>query len=163
MCEKSFKEIAELAHHIHLEHSGIDSKKLKLATESRNANNSEFESIGKKGEGTNFICPDCFELFSSMDRLADHRKHIHKMQLTEDAQRKLKEMPKSGDKITPQCEKCKLYFVGLVICKIDNITLAACLSCYENHYGVNALRKLTIGTPDDTLDKMRKPIIEKND
>jgi len=163
MCEKSFKEIAELYHHIDFEHSGIDTATLEMATESRNANKSEFDGIGDEGRGTAFPCPECFELFSSLERIQEHRKYVHKMQLTKDAQKKLKEMPKAGDKIPPQCEKCKLYFMGLVICRMDNITLAACLSCYENHYGVNALRKLTIGTPDDTLDKMRKPLLEKND
>ena len=33
-----------------------------------------------------------------------------------------------------------------------------CMDCYEKYWGTYALAKLTIGTPNDVVNKVRKPV-----
>jgi len=121
------------------------------------------EYIGENAKegGTSLECPQCFEIFSVLDKLEEHRKASHKLQFTDGARKKLKELSTCDEENPPQCERCTRFFYGLVICKMDGDPKSVCLNCYENHFGVNALRRLTIGTPDDMLDTMRKPITLK--
>jgi len=58
----------------------------------------------------------------------------------------------------PICERCNRKFVGVIFTKINEKVTNVCFNCYENYFGKNALRRLTIGTSDDMIKKMREPI-----
>jgi len=158
LCPKEYIVLEELLHHMNLEHIGISSESLEESSKAREIKKQLGDYVGEnaKENGTSLECPECFEIFSELDKLEDHRKATHKMQFTEDAKKKLKELSTCDEENPPQCERC------LVVCKMDGNPQNVCFSCYENHFGVNALRRLTIGTPDDMLDTMRKPI-KKNE
>lgn len=160
ICPKKYHLLEELLHHLHLEHKGISPERLEESAKARETKKQLGEYIGKdaKYRGVSFDCPECYEMFSESDKLNEHRKTVHRMQFTEDAKKKLKELPEYDDDTPPQCEKCNKFFYGLVICKMDGKPMKVCFNCYEDHYGVNALRQLTIGTPDDILSTLRKPI-----
>ncbi len=157
-CPKEFDLLEDMLHHMELDHVGISSQSLDSATKARETKKQLGEYVGEGAKGVNFECPHCFEIFPSSDKVNEHRKTIHQMQFTKDAQKKLNELPAFDEKTPPECEKCKGLFCGLVICKMNGRTQSVCLNCYENYYGVNALRRLTIGTPDDILKKMKSQI-----
>jgi DNA-directed RNA polymerase subunit RPC12/RpoP len=156
-CIKKFEEFEELMHHMNLEHVGIDKKRLQYATQARETKKQLGDYVGKGPEGVSYECPECFEIFPDIEKVNEHRKAIHQQQFTKEAEKKLRELPSFDEKNPPQCEKCKRLFFGLVVCKMDGKAMSVCFSCYENHYGINALRRLTIGTPDYIIEKMRKP------
>ena len=160
ICPKEYTVLEELLHHMNLDHIGISSESLDESSKARETKKQLGDYVGEnsKEEGTSLECPECFEIFSDMDKLDEHRKAIHKMRFTSDARKKLKELSACDEENPPQCEKCTKFFYGLVICKMDGNPCSVCLNCYENHFGVNALRRLTIGTPDDILDTMRREI-----
>lgn len=161
LCPNKYNTLADLLHHMQLEHIGIDAKLLQEGTQARETKKQLGEYVGPDSKGVNFECPECFEIFSDFEKLNDHRKQTHKMQFTDAAQKKLKELPNFDENNPPKCEKCNLFFCGLIVCQIEGKAQNVCFSCYENYYGANALRGLTIGTPDEMIAKMRKPITKK--
>ena len=158
-CPKEFENKNELFHHITLEHIGLEPKLLDVATKSRETKKQLGDFVGENAPpGVSYECPECFEIFPGLEKLDDHRKSDHHMQLTEQAKQKLKNLPSMDKDNPPQCEKCNHWFYGLVVCMMNGKAISVCLSCYANHYGENALRRLTIGTPDNVLAEMRRPI-----
>ncbi len=158
LCPNKYNTPVDLWHHMQLEHKGIERKLLQEATHARETKKQLGEYVGPDAKGVNFECPECFELFSDLDKLNDHRKQAHKMQFTDAAEKKLKEFPHFDENNPPQCEKCNLFFCGLVVCSIEGKAWNVCFNCYANYYGENALRQLTIGTPDEMIVIMRKPL-----
>lgn len=153
-CEKSFAVKDELMYHVTLEHKGMSAETLQHATDSlvtkKQLGYSGFDLIKKGVE-----CPDCYNWFPSPEILQSHRKKIHNTMMTPEAVLKMKEIE---DIETPTCEKCNRKYLTLIICRMEGKPIGSCLNCYEKHYGQNALTKITIGTPDDMIAKMRKPI-----
>jgi len=80
------------------------------------------------------------------------------MMLTPEAEEKVKELDAEKP---PQCDRCHLYFYSIITSKIENKMQFVCIDCYEKYYGTNALEQLMIGTPDDIVTKIRKPIKKK--
>ncbi len=157
-CPKEFEELEELLHHLHLEHQGISSEMLKQATAAHQTKQQLGDYVGPNDRGVGFECPHCYEMFSGLQRLSDHAREIHKVQFAPDFLEKLQNMPKLDKDNPPICEKCHQKFLGLVTTKINSKVVHVCFTCYENHYGANALLRLTIGTPDDMIEKMKKPL-----
>jgi len=155
LCPKLFDYFEELMHHMTQEHVGMDSKSLEHATAARETKKQLGDYIEKESPGIGYECPECFELFSELDRLDAHRKKIHHMQFREDAAKKLKEF---DENTSPTCEKCHLKFLGLIIARIDGKAKSVCFNCYEKHYGLNMLQRLLIGTPEFMITKMRTPL-----
>lgn len=160
-CPKNFDYFQELLHHMKLDHSHIPSKILENATLARETKKQLGEYIAEGAKGIAFDCPECFEIFTDYEKLNIHRKKLHHMQFTDEAKKKLDNLPIFDENNPPQCERCAHLFLGLVICVIDGETVSVCLTCYEKHYGVNALRQITIGTPENILKKMREPLVIK--
>lgn len=158
LCEKEFQEFEEWKHHIELEHQGMSRELLQKATDAHQTKKELGEYVGTDKEGNAFECPHCFEMFVSLEKLQEHSKKEHNKFIDPIFLKKLQEMPHFNKDIPPQCEKCSLYFLGLVIAKINGAVKKVCFNCYAIHYGENALTRLTIGTPDETIKKMREPI-----
>lgn len=161
-CTKEFEELEELLHHLNLEHQGMSSDTLKEATAAHQTKKQLGDYMGPN-DGPNerrmgFECPHCYEMFSNLEKLSDHAKVVHQVQLAPDFLEKLQNMPKLDKDNPPICEKCHQKFLGLVTTKMDGIVIQVCFTCYENHYGANALLRLTIGTPDSMIEKMKKPL-----
>lgn len=158
LCPKSFENTEEAVHHILLEHKGISSKQLNLATEALAVKKQlgDYDDTEQKGNG--FECPLCFELFSDLSRLSEHGKKIHNAEFREEFLEKLKEMPEFNPNAPPICEKCKRKFMGLIVSSIDGKVMKVCFNCYEDHYGSNMLQRLTMGTPDEMVKKMKTPL-----
>ncbi len=157
VCEKSFDDVEEGLHHITSEHSGIPSDRLQRATDSLETKKQLGDAWWNSSKNT-FECPECYEPFPNSEKLNDHRKKVHDSQYTDAAALKVKEMEKFDEDNPPTCEKCNQKFLGLIVCKIDGVTLNACFNCYEEHYGPNMLQQLTLGTPNDIVEKIRKPL-----
>ena len=116
--------------------------------------------VKKDGTGACCDCPDCFEMFSDAEKLNDHRQITHNLQLTDEATQKLKEITDKSQDEAPKCDVCTKPFLGLIVCKMNGKPTGACMNCYENHYGPNALARLTIGTPDEMIKKMKTPLTQ---
>lgn len=160
LCPKTFQNVDEIKHHLTLEHRGMSQEHLSRGTAAQQTKKQLGDMLDKNGNATpNFDCPECFEIFPTVDKLDDHRKKIHNMTLTDEARDKLKKILESHEKKAPQCEVCRRRFLGLVVCKMNGKPVGSCMNCYENHYGPNALARLTIGTPDEMIKKMKIPII----
>lgn len=159
LCPKSFQISKEREHHLNLEHRGMSSFTLDCGSRAVETKKQLGEYINKDGEGGSLECCECFEMFSSIDRLNDHRKINHNMQLTDEAKAKLEKISKSSYQTAPNCEVCKKIFLAIIVCKINNKMVGVCLNCYENHYGPNALTHLTIGTPNEIIKKMKVPLV----
>jgi len=147
ICEKSFKVFDDLIHHLELEHKGIDSNLLEYGTEARET---------KKGVGME--CPECFEMFSSVERINEHTEKEHNKVIDPKFMIQMQKTIHNSSKTSPICQRCNRKFLGVVFTRIDNQILNVCLNCYEEYFGKNALARLTIGTNDDILQKMRIPL-----
>lgn len=160
LCPKSFQNIDEITHHLYREHRGISAETLNQATTAHAIKKQLGDYLKGDKTGVGFECCHCFELFSDLVTLQNHGRKEHNVDFDPNALKKLKEVSKlAGNKQHPRCEKCRREFFGLVISKIDGKMRQVCFNCYEGHYGPNMLQRLTIGTPDEMIQKMRKPIL----
>lgn len=159
LCPKKFQNKDEVKHHLTLEHRGMSNELLSMGTAALQTKKQLGDYIKEDGTGAGYDCPDCFEMFSNVEKLDDHRKINHNLQLTDEAKQKLKEITDTSKNEAPKCDVCTKRFLGLIVCKMNGNPTGACMNCYANHYGPNALARLTIGTPDEIIKKMKTPLI----
>ena len=159
-CEKKFPNFEDILHHIHLEHQAIDSALLEKATTARDIKKQIGDNIDPNNEGIGFECPRCFDQFSGIEKLIDHSKKEHDRELKPEFIEKMKKIRDASDngKVQPICQRCNKTFLAVVFTLIDNKVKNVCFNCYEDYFGANALARLTIGTNNDVLKKMREPI-----
>jgi len=159
-CEKDFANFDDILHHIRLEHQAIDSALLEKATRARDIKNQLGETVDPDAEGIGYECTECFEQFPSIDKLIIHGKKEHDRELKPEFIEKMKKIQDASNngKVQPICQRCNKTFLAVVFTLIDNKVQNVCFNCYEDYFGVNALVRLTIGTNDDVLKKMREPI-----
>jgi len=157
-CTKKYEDLEELGHHLELEHKGMPPEILQKAMASLATKNQLGDYLGPNNKGTAFECPHCFEFFSDLAKLEAHGKTVHELEFNPEFVDKLRSMRKFDENHPPICDKCHLEFLGLVTTKFDGVVVHVCFTCYEEHYGKNALTRLTIGTPDSMIEKMRKPV-----
>ena len=159
-CEKEFPNFEDILHHVQLEHQAIDSALLEKATTARDIKKQLGENIDPNAEGIGFECPGCFEQFSGIEKLIDHSKKEHARELKPEFIEKMKKMRDGSQngKVQPICQRCNKKFLAVVFTLIDNKVQNVCFNCYEDYFGANALARLTIGTNEDTLKKMRTPL-----
>ena len=158
-CEKVFANFEDLLHHLELDHIGMHSKLLQQATAARETKKQLGDYIDPTKKGVGMECPQCFELFSSLDKINEHAKKEHATELNPEFIKKMrKTIEATNNDSHPMCQRCHKLFLGVVFTRIDNKIQNVCLNCYEQYFGKNALSRLTIGTNDDVLDKMRKPL-----
>jgi len=155
ICPMEYNSHMDLFHHLDLNHKGIPTELLENGTKSRETKRSLGDYMDNSKKGTIFECCECFEIFPDSEKLCTHRLKQHNMMLTPEAEKKVKELDAENP---PQCNRCKLYFRSIITTKIENKMQFVCLDCYEKYYGTNALAKLMIGTPDEMVAQMRKPI-----
>ena len=143
--------------HIILNHKGMENSLLENATMARETKKHLGDYVDLNNKSVGIECPECFEIFSNIDKIGEHAKIEHARELKPEF---LAKMRKKMDSIHhPICERCKRKFVGVVFTKINSKVTNVCFNCYEKYFGENALARLTIGTPDDIVKKMRKPIL----
>lgn len=159
LCPKKFENVDEWAHHLSLEHKGLSKEQLSKAVEAHATKQQLGNYIDENAEGASFECPECFDIFPSIEKINEHRKKIHHLQFTDAAEDKLRKIHKQKEN-NPQCEVCTKLYCGLIVCVINAKTVASCFNCYAEHYGENALMQLTIGTPDQMIKKMRTPLMQ---
>jgi len=157
-CPKLFENTEDLFHHMELDHIGMDSKLLQEATLARDTKKQLGDYINDKDNGAGLECSRCFEMFSSIDKLNEHGKREHNHQLDPKFIEQLQSMIKSTTNTPPICARCNLKFLGLITTKIDKIVQHVCFNCYEKYFGTNALTRITIGTPDEMIIKLKKPL-----
>ena len=158
ICPKLFDNFEDLLHHLELDHSGMNAKVLDEATAARNTKKQlgNYVDINKKGVGVE--CPHCFELFSSVDNLVKHSKKEHDKELDLEFLKKLKDLISNNPDAPPICNRCHNRYLGLITTKINKEVQNVCFNCYEKYFGTNALTKITIGTPNDIIKRMRTPL-----
>lgn len=157
-CPKKYEVLEEALHHLELDHIGMSSELLAHATKSLQTKKQLGDYVAPDREGTAFECPHCFDFFSDLKKLEEHGKTVHKVQFNLEFLQKLESMNSYDKNHPPVCDNCNKEFLGLITTKIDGTVKNVCFVCYEGHYGANALNRLTIGTPDDMIEKMRKPV-----
>ncbi len=157
-CDNLFENFEDLMHHLELDHVGMDSKVLDEATTARETKKQlgNYVDINKNGVGVE--CPHCFEIFSGLDNLIKHAKKEHNKELDSQFLKKLKELIVNNPNAPPICNICNTRYLGLITTKINNEVQNICFNCYEKYFGTNALTKITIGTPDDIIKRMRIPL-----
>lgn len=154
-CDKVYSISEDLLTHINLEHTPISSKALEDSTKARENKKGLGNYMDDSKKGIIVECPECFEIFSKLDRLNKHRKTQHNMLLKTEAVKKLKDF---NAEEKPHCERCDLYYISIITTKIERKMQFVCMDCYEKYWGTNALAKLTIGTPDEMILKMKTPL-----
>lgn len=158
LCTNKYDELEDLMHHVKLEHVGISPELLDESTKSRETKKQLGNYVNQSSSKTGFECCHCFEIFSSVDKLSEHGRDIHNVEFNPGFFEKLQELKKLNEQTPPICEKCNKQYLGLVVTRMDNKVKNVCFNCYEDHYGANALLRLTIGTPDDMIIKMKIPL-----
>ena len=159
ICPNRYDELEDLMHHMNLEHVGISPKLLDESTKSRETKKQLGNYINQNNTKTGFECCHCFELFSSIDKLSEHGRVIHKVEFNPGFFEKLQELKKINEQHPPICQKCNKQYLGLVVTRMDGKIKNVCFNCYEGHYGANALLRLTIGTPEKMVLKMKTPLV----
>jgi len=158
MCEKSFKVFDDLMHHMELEHQGLSSNLLQIGTLARETKKQLGNYIDDTTKGVGLECPECFEIFSNVEKINEHTKKEHQRELNPKFIEQMQKTIQKTSETPPICQRCNRKFLGVIFTRIDNKVQNVCLNCYEDYFGKNALTRLTIGTNDDTLQKMRTPI-----
>ena len=158
MCEKSFKVFDDLIHHLELEHKGIDSDLLESGTEARETKKQLGDYIDATKKGVGMECPECFEMFPDVEKINEHTIKEHNKVIDPKFMVQMQKTINNASKTSPICQRCNNKFLGVVFTRIDNQILNVCLNCYEEYFGKNALTRLTIGTNEDILQKMRIPL-----
>jgi len=98
-------------------------------------------------------------MFSSIEKLNEHGIKEHGQMVNPEFMDKMKStIDGAQGKEQPICERCNRKFLGVIFTKIDNKVQNVCFNCYEDYFGKNALARLTIGTNDDMIAKLRKPL-----
>lgn len=161
-CDKEYNKIEEFEHHLNLDHQGMSSETLDNATTARETKKQLGDYVGTEAKGNAFECPLCFEMFTDLEKLKEHGFTQHQKIFEADFLEKLQSMPEFDENTPPVCEICNRKFLGLVISKFDGVVKKVCFNCYGDHYGENALTRLTIGTPDDVIKKMKDPLSYNN-
>ncbi len=158
MCEKSFKVFDDLIHHLELEHQSIHSDLLENGTLARETKKQlgNYVDLTKKGVGME--CPDCFEIFPDVEKINEHTKKEHNRELDPKFIELMQKTIENTSESSPICQICNRKFLGVVFTRIDNKIQNVCLNCYEEYFGKNALTRLTIGTTEDIIQKMRIPL-----
>lgn len=158
-CDKGLANFEDLTHHVLLDHKGITKEQLQSATAARETKKQlgDYLDVTKKDVGME--CPECFEMFSKIDQLQKHSIKEHNRVLKPEFLAKMKDKIESLDHgESPICELCHKKYVGVVFTKINNKIMNVCFNCYEDYFGANALARLTIGTNEDMIKKMRTPL-----
>ena len=158
-CDKNLDNFDDLMLHIKLEHQGMDSEFLANATLARETKKQLGNYIDEAKKGASLECQFCFEMFSGLDKLNEHGKKEHSHELNPEFIDKMKDtIDKSQGEEQPICERCHQTFLGVIFTRINNKIQNVCFNCYEEYFGANALLRLTIGTNDDMIAKLRKPV-----
>ena len=154
-CEKLYENAEDLLHHMELDHTGMNSQTLQEATAARETKKQlgDYLDIEKKGVGVE--CPICFEMFNGVENLITHGKKAHNKELDPQFTKKLSELIQNNPDSPPICNKCNIRYLGLITTKINDKVQNLCFNCYEKYFGTNALNKVTIGTPDEMILKMK--------
>ncbi len=158
-CEKNLANFDDLMHHIELDHKGIDSEMLSFATLARETKKQLGNYIDTNQKGSTVECQFCFEMFSSLDMLNEHGKKEHHHELNPEFIDKMRNTINGAkNEEQPICERCNRKFLGVIFTRMDNQIQNVCFNCYEKYFGANALLRLTIGTNDDIIAKLRTPL-----
>lgn len=158
-CEKELANFEDLMHHVILEHQGIENSLLEQGTKARETKKQLGNYVDVDQKGSSVECNFCFEIFPNIDLLNDHSKKEHNSQLNPEVIDKMRNtIGAAKGNEQPLCWKCNRTFLGVVFTKIDNQFRNICFNCYADYYGENALARLTIGTPDDMIKKLRKAL-----
>ena len=145
-------------HHLELNHVGIDSDVLDEATAARETKKQLGNYVDDDKKGVGVECPHCFEIFSSLDNLIKHTRKQHNQELDLQCLKKLKELIANYPSTPPLCNRCHTRYLGLITTKINKVPQNICFNCYEEYFGTNALTKVTIGTPDNIIKRMKTPL-----
>ncbi len=147
-------------HHVELEHVGMDSKVLDEATAARETNKQLGNYLDIKKKGVGLECPVCFDMLNSIDELVKHAWDSHNKELEPKFIETLQKMIQENPETPPTCHRCNTQYFGLITTKINKIVQNICFNCYEKYFGSNALNRITIGTPDEMIKKMRTPLVK---
>jgi len=160
LCEKEFVNMEDLFHHIQLNHKVIDSTLLENATVARDIKKQAGMIVHPDIEGIGFECNFCFQQFSNIEKMIAHGKKEHDREFHPDFLERIKKVTNSTNngKAHPVCHQCKKKFLGIIFARINNKIQEVCFNCYEDYFGANALTRLTIGTNEDAIKMMRKPL-----
>lgn len=155
LCPKIFDTYEDLMHHLELDHVGLDAQLLEEATQARQRKEhlGDYIDINKKGSGVE--CTHCFEIFNSVELLNEHAKIEHNTQLSPDFLKDITQLTQNSLNCTPLCARCEKEFLGLITTRINNVIQHVCFNCYAQYFGENALNRITIGTPEEMVKKMR--------
>jgi len=158
-CNKELANFDDILHHIELDHKGINSEILSHATLARATKKQLGNYVDEAKKGATVECNFCFEMFSSLEKLNEHGIKEHNHELNPEFIDKMRDtIDGAEDNEQPICERCNRKFLGVVFTRIDDKIQNVCFNCYEDYFGANALVRLTIGTNDDMIAKLRKPI-----
>ena len=160
-CEKELANFEDLMHHIILNHKGMTNSLLENGTLARQTKKQLGDYLDENKKAVGMECPECFEIFSNIDKLQDHSRNEHAREILPEFLAKMRKKIENPNSEPPICERCKRTFPGVVFTKINNKVTNVCFNCYEDYFGVNALARLTIGTNEDMIKKMRTPIRKK--
>jgi hypothetical protein len=158
-CPKHLDTFEDLLHHVELDHVGMDAKVLHEATSARETKKQLGNYLDIKKKGVGLECPVCFEMLNSIEKLVKHADDIHNKELDPKFIETLQKMIQENPDTPPICQRCNTHYFGLITTKINNLVQNVCFNCYEKYFGTNALNRITIGTPDSMIKKMRTPII----
>jgi len=157
-CDKDLANFEDLMHHVILNHTGMEKLLLENATMARETKKQLGNYLDKNKKTVGMECPECFEIFSNIDILCEHAAKEHDRMIKPEFLAKMKKKIESSKDDPPLCEQCNRAFVGVVFTKINEKVMNVCFNCYEDYFGANALARLTIGTPDEMIQKMRTPL-----
>jgi len=156
-CKKELANFEDLMHHMTLNHQGMAKSLLENATMARQTKKQLGDYLDDNKKTVGMECPECFEMFSNIDKLQEHSKKEHAREILPEFLTKMrKKIENASD--APICEQCNRAFPGVVFTKINNKVTNVCFNCYEDYFGANMLTRLTIGTNEDMIKKMRTPI-----
>lgn len=158
-CDKNFPNFEDILHHVILEHKGLEKSSVEFATAARETKKQLGNYVDVDQKGTALECNFCFKMFSSLEKLNEHGIKEHDRELNPEVIDKIKDtIDGTQDKEQPICEMCNRKFLGVIFTKINNKVMNVCFNCYEDYFGANTLARVTMGTNENMIKKMREPV-----
>jgi len=158
-CDMTFANFDDTLHHIQLNHQGMPSLLLENATLARETKKRLGDYIDFNSKGFSVECSSCFEIFSNVEKLTEHGKKTHNSELRPEVIQKMQKIIGTvNDDDSPICEHCCQKFIGVIFTEINKKIMNVCFNCYANYFGENALARLTVGTTDEMIQKLRTPL-----
>jgi len=157
LCPLLFNSSNELLHHMKMDHITAPHNLQEQALIEKLYKEISRYSVTDGSDKSAFECPYCFHVFEEIDHLVEHGEKKHRITILPEFIVELQRINSNPD-AEANCTNCRESFRGLIVTKIKGKSEILCITCYEQFWGKNAAHRILMGTPENVVADMRRPV-----